>query len=213
MENKLQLFQFNSQPVRVVWVGNDPMPVFVDTCKILERSNPSEAVKHLLFPDGVSQTYLTDSLGRKQLTTIISLPNYLDFVARSETGPAIEFRKWVWGEVMPAILKTGSYSMNGVNFDNLIELDPCKVKDNKKLLRRIVMLYEDVILGLQEKLGLYKRLEKHYHPEQAITRGKREVTAINVFATDEKMKHLVFKIFEEEVVVQTTFLFEDEESA
>jgi prophage antirepressor-like protein len=82
MDNKLQLFQFNSQPVRVVWVGNDPMPIFADTCKCLGIGNPSDAVKRLLFKDGVVQIEVIDSMGRKQNATCISLPNYLDFVAR-----------------------------------------------------------------------------------------------------------------------------------
>lgn len=58
-----------------------------------------------------SQREVIDRLGRTQNVTIISLPNYLDFVARSDAKNAVPFREWVFGEVLPSILKTGSYSV------------------------------------------------------------------------------------------------------
>jgi len=92
MDNKLQLFEFNSQPVRVVWVSNEPMPILADACKILEIGNPSDVVKRLLFPKGVDSIEVLTKGGR-QMCTCISFPNYLDFVARSDKPNAIPFHK------------------------------------------------------------------------------------------------------------------------
>lgn len=143
----LQLFKFKGQDVRVVWseCKNDWYYVLVDTCRILEIGNPSDVVKRLLFKDGVDSIEVIDSLGRKQKTTCVSLPNYSDLISRSDTAPALAFRQWVWGEVIPAILQTGSYSINGINFQDYEQIGHLDLQNDPELLRQAVEFYEDLM--------------------------------------------------------------------
>ncbi|MCI9575296.1 MAG: hypothetical protein HFJ84_01220 [Clostridiales bacterium] len=63
-----------------------------------------------LEDDEVCQTPLTDSLGRKQSTTIINESDLYNVILRSDKPEAKPFRKWVTSEVLPSIRKTGTYS-------------------------------------------------------------------------------------------------------
>jgi prophage antirepressor-like protein len=216
MENKLQLFEYNGQPVRVVWIGNDPMPVLVDTCKILEIGNPSDALKRLLFKDGVAQSEVTDRLGRKQPTTIISLPNYLDFVARSDTEPAVEFRKWVWGEVMPTILKTGSYSLN--NEEDLLKSQLGMMQFAQNVVQKIVTAvsarwildnpkrapYAYIMLCYMRTL--FHHAARSYEGAIELLHGKECIPAIKG-----DIVKLVADIQNGKSTIQLQFPFEDEE--
>ena len=174
MDNKLQLFEFNSQPVRVVWASNEPMPILADACKILEIGNPSDVVKRLLFPKGVDSIEVLTKGGR-QMCTCISFPNYLDFVARSDKPNAIPFREWVFGEVLPAIFKTGSYSINGeLSLTGYNEISHLDLLDDPELLRIAIQFYEDLMHASGQKKALLKGLENEKYPENSFTRGKRK---------------------------------------
>jgi len=208
MSTNIQLFNYLGQEVRVSEIDGTIWFIASDVGKVLELKNIRQNVADLDDDEkGVSTVYTP---GGPQQVQIISEPGFYKVIGHSRTEPAKAFDRWVRHEVLPAIRKTGSYNMNGINFNNLIELDPRKVsEDNKKLLRRIVMLYEDVMLGMQNEYILYKKLEEKYHPDQARPRGRRDVRGISVHATDETAAHLVFKVVEEEIVVQSTFIFEE----
>ena len=62
--------------------------------------------------DEVCQTPLTDSMGRQQATTIISESGLYNVILRSDKPEAKPFRRWVTHEVLPAIRKTGAYSVS-----------------------------------------------------------------------------------------------------
>lgn len=207
MENTLQLFDFQGNQVRTLEINGEIFFIATDLGKALGLANVRENVSQL--DDDEKGVRIVDTLGGPQQMSYVTEPGMYALVAKSRKDIARAFDRWVRHEVLPSIRKTGSYSLHGVNFENLVGLDPCEVKDNKKLLRRIVMFFEDAILGMQEKLALYKGLEKHYHPEQAHPRGRRDVHPINVYATDENITHLMFRVSEKEIVVQTTFIFEE----
>jgi phage antirepressor YoqD-like protein len=62
--------------------------------------------------DDVSKTEVIDSLGRNQMTNIVSEMGLYDLIIRSDKPEAREFKRWITHEVIPSIRKTGSYSMN-----------------------------------------------------------------------------------------------------
>lgn len=110
MENKLQLFTFEGQDVRAVWIEDEAWYILVDVCKILGLGDPSRLADRL-GTDGTTFSRVIDSMGRSQEMLCVNLPNYLRAIMRSNKPDALRFQKWVCGEVLPAILKTGSYSM------------------------------------------------------------------------------------------------------
>lgn len=107
--NNLQIFNYKNRDVRTVSKNGEPWWVLKDVCDVLELSTPARVAERLDL-DEVSQTHITDSLGRKQKTTIINESGLYTVILRSDKPEAIPFRKWITSEVLPSIRKTGSYS-------------------------------------------------------------------------------------------------------
>jgi prophage antirepressor-like protein len=63
-----------------------------------------------------------DTLGGKQDLVIINESGLYSLVLTSRKSEAKRFKKWVTGEVLPSIRKTGSYNSNDTKIDRLIEL-------------------------------------------------------------------------------------------
>lgn len=203
----LQLFKFKGQDVRVVWSErkNDWYYVLVDTCKILQIGNPSDVVKRLLFPEGVDQIEVLTK-GGVQKATCVSLPNYSDLISRSDTAPALAFRKWVWGEVIPTILQTGSYSLNGINFQDYEQIGHLDLQNDPELLRQAVEFYEDLMHAGSKKKTFLKGLEIEKYPENSYTRGKRKPMDIKLYKKQVGDKvQFGIAIVEKEKVVQKAF--------
>lgn len=108
--NEMQVFNYKSFQVRTVEINNEPWFVLKDVCTVLGISNHKMTAQRLDV-DEVSQTYLTDSLGRKQETTIINESGLYHVILRSDKHEAKPFRKWVTSEVLPSIRKTGGYAL------------------------------------------------------------------------------------------------------
>lgn len=212
MENKLQLFEFNSQPVRVVWSESkrDWLYTLVDACKILQIGNPSDVVKRLLFPEGVDSIEVLTK-GGLQKATCVTLANYADLISRSDTAPALEFRKWVWGEMFPAVLKTGSYSINGdINFDGYDNIKHLDLENNPELLRQAIQLYEDLGLIIRDKRKMLIEIEKENFPGNTFTRGRRKTLDIGLYLRQVADRfQFGVKIVGEEIVTQRAFWGQD----
>lgn len=108
--NELQVFKFNNNQVRTVILNNEPYWVLKDVCDVLGISN-SRMTAERLEEDEVSQTYIIDSLGRNQQTTVITESGLYAVILRSDKPNAKQFRKWVTSEVLPQIRKTGAYGV------------------------------------------------------------------------------------------------------
>lgn len=100
-------FDFEGAAVRVITRNNDPWFVLADVCKVLEIGNSRMAAARLDEDEkGVSQT---DTPGGSQEMAIITEAGLYRLVMRSDKPAAKRFQKWVTGEVLPAIRKTGGY--------------------------------------------------------------------------------------------------------
>lgn len=111
--NELQVFEYRqTMDVRMVMQGDEPWWVLKDVCRVLGLSN-SRMVADRLDEDEVSQTYITDGLGRQQETTIINESGLYSVILRSDKPEAKAFKRWVTHEVLPSIRRTGRYEMGG----------------------------------------------------------------------------------------------------
>lgn len=106
--NELQIFHYNENEVRTVMQNGEPWFVLKDVCAVLGMTNHKMTAQRL-DSDEVSQTYLIDSMGRSQSTYIINESGLYNVILRSDKPQAKPFRKWVTGEVLPSIRKTGGY--------------------------------------------------------------------------------------------------------
>lgn len=106
--NNIQIFKYENNDVRTVEMNSEPWFVLKDVCGVLGLSNHKVTAQRL-DRDEVSQTYLTDSIGRKQETTVINESGLYSVILRSDKPEAKPFRKWVTSEVLPSIRKNGGY--------------------------------------------------------------------------------------------------------
>lgn len=80
-----------------------------DVAEALGYAKPLNALAtHVEKGDSLKQG-LTDSLGRKQDTTIINESGLYSLILGSKLEKAKEFKRWVTAEVLPTIRKTGGY--------------------------------------------------------------------------------------------------------
>ncbi|AVO22616.1 BRO family protein [Aeribacillus composti] len=111
MNQLQQIFQYQQHQLRTVIKDGEPWFVAKDVCDVLNHSNHKVAVTRL-DEDEVSKVYLTDSLGRKQQTTIVNEAGLYSLILTSNKPEAKQFKRWVTHEVIPTIRKTGGYVAN-----------------------------------------------------------------------------------------------------
>ena len=105
--NPMTPFNFGEQQVRVISDDRgQPWFVAADVCAVLEIKNPSDAIKRL--DDDERARF---NLALQGDTNIINESGLYSLILRSRKASARTFRKWVTSEVLPAIRRTGAYTV------------------------------------------------------------------------------------------------------
>ncbi|MBY4833776.1 BRO-N domain-containing protein [Burkholderia dolosa] len=106
-------FQFEAHAVRVQ-VDDLGQPWFnaSDVCAVLEFGNPRQAIESHVDPEDV-QKLDTLTAGGRQRQNHINESGLYALILGSTKDAAKRFKRWVTGEVLPAIRKTGAYSGPG----------------------------------------------------------------------------------------------------
>ena len=104
--NEMQVFNFNTNSVRVVVREGEPWFVAKDVCDVLGYANARAAVA--LHCKGVAK-YDAPTCGGIQGMTIIPERDVYRLIMRSKLPGAERFEEWVVGEVLPSIRKHGAY--------------------------------------------------------------------------------------------------------
>jgi anti-repressor protein len=105
----VQPFDFDGMQVRVVMQDGSPWWVASDVAKALGYRNAPDAIRSLR-PEQTRTHSVRTSAGPRQ-ATILSESGLYRLVMRSGRPDAERFQDWVTDEVLPAIRKTGSYSV------------------------------------------------------------------------------------------------------
>ncbi|MFT8471179.1 Bro-N domain-containing protein [Acetobacter persici] len=121
-------FSFEEHAVRVLTRNGEPWFVLTDVCSVLDISNSRDASNRL--DEDEKGVVTTDTLGGPQEMSIINESGLYNLIFTSRKPEARRFRKWVTGEVLPAIRKTGSYGL------------PTKPQEWFNLFARILCLWE-----------------------------------------------------------------------
>lgn len=122
--NDLQIFQ-NEEfgQVRSIIIDDEPWFVGKDVANGLGYSNTRDALlKQVAVEDRMRAQITTPSRGLQQMT-VINESGVYSLIFSSKLPSAKKFKRWVTSEVLPALRKTDSYSMNKtstVNLDNTL---------------------------------------------------------------------------------------------
>jgi prophage antirepressor-like protein len=102
-------FEFNGQEVRCGGSKDRPWFVLADVCAVLGIIDSNSAQRGIPATEKGVQTLRTR--GGKQRLAVVYEPGLYRLVFRSNKPDAEKFQTWVFTEVLPAIRRTGEYSM------------------------------------------------------------------------------------------------------
>jgi prophage antirepressor-like protein len=107
-------FQFEAHAVRVQ-VDGAGLPWFnaSDVCAVLEFGNSCQALESHVDADDVQKLDAIDNLGHTQRANHVNESGLYALILGSTKDAAKRFKRWVTGEVLPAIRKTGTYAVPG----------------------------------------------------------------------------------------------------
>lgn len=103
------IFNFGNHSVRIIMRDGQPWFVAFDVCQALGYANSRKAVADHLDDDERSTVTNSDSRNGGGKLTIINESGLYALVLRSRKPEARKFAKWVTGEVLPSIRKSGGY--------------------------------------------------------------------------------------------------------
>ena len=110
---EIQLFkspQFGE--IRTAGMPDAPMFCLADICKCIGISNARNVRQRL--DEGDVRQIDTPTTSGIQAVTFVTEAGMYDVVIRSDSPQAVPFRRWVTGEVLPSIRKTGAYATPAV---------------------------------------------------------------------------------------------------
>lgn len=108
---------FGDTPIRMIRGNADHGDLWVacDVCKVLGLRNPSQSLARL-EPDRRGLVDATtgepiDLAGSRPTLAVVTEPGLFDLIVRSRKPAARKFQTWITGEVLPALARSGSYSL------------------------------------------------------------------------------------------------------
>ena len=113
--SNLEVFNFENQQVRFVGTAGDPWWVAKDICDVLDIAKPENAYSRL--DEDEKDTRTVGTPGGNQEMVCINESGLYSLILTSRKPQAKKFKKWVTSEVLPAIRKTGRYSLSDSNPD------------------------------------------------------------------------------------------------
>ncbi len=108
--NNLAVFSFEGHELRCIGTLENPQWVAQDICQILGLNNVSQALSRL--DEDEKGIITTDTLGGEQEVLAVNESGLYSLVLSSRKTVAKRFKRWLTHEVIPAIRKTGSYSIS-----------------------------------------------------------------------------------------------------
>lgn len=131
----LEVFRYSDREVRTVSVGGEVWFVLADICGVLGVANVGNVAARLDEAD-IRQTDISSG-GQRRAVTIVSESGMYEVVIRSDKPEARRFRWWVTHEVIPAIRRTGTYT----------------VETPEQLMARAVVQAQEIIARKDEQIA------------------------------------------------------------
>lgn len=165
--NDIQIFnhpQFGQ--IRTAGTADEPMFCLADVCNAIGITN-ARNVKARLDEEDVR---LMDTLtaGGIQQITFVTESGLYDVILRSDSENAKPFRKWVTGDILPSIRKTGSYSIRQMSRKELALMVIQAEEENERLMLENKQQ--------QEQLDEQKPKVEHYDLFMNAEHGDKDVS-------------------------------------
>ena len=132
--------EFEGVKVRILMLDEVPYFVAADVYGIL-GANWRRRLREVVAEDDRTQVNVVDARGRNQKTWCVNESGLYTMTMRSDLPNAKRFQRWVTGEVLPSIRKTGSYLG--------AELEPLKLRAAELWRRKL-----DVVARVIAEQGL-----------------------------------------------------------
>ena len=166
--------------VRVAELNNEPVFCLADLCKILDLT--PKGVKQRLSDEVISNYPIIDSLGRNQNALFVNEDGLYDVILDSRKPEAKQFRKWVTGEVLPAIRRSGGY---------MIE----KEESPEETMSRALLIAQDTMLRQKQRLDMLQAQNNLQSTQLQIVAPKVEyydsvLQSSSVYVADQIAKEL-----------------------
>lgn len=104
----VEAFEFEAQQVRTTVIDGAPWFVAGDVANVLGYRMASDALR--IVEDDEKGTQMVRTPGGTQMVRTINESGLYALILRSRRPEAKAFRRWVTGEVLPCIRRTGSYT-------------------------------------------------------------------------------------------------------
>lgn len=147
--NDLQLFnnpEFGA--IRSIEIEGEPWFVGNDIARALGYVNPRDALINHVDEDDTAIRDAIDSMGRNQPTKFINESGMYALIILSGLPSAKKFKRWITKEVIPSIIKTGSYNLPQLTPNELV----LKIAENAVKLEKRVDGLEQTQNRLESKL-------------------------------------------------------------
>lgn len=132
--NEMTIFKNeNFGEVRTVLINDIPYFVGKDVAEILGYKNTRDALlKRVDEEDKRDGVTICDSIGREQKPVLINESGLYSLILSSKMPNAKKFKRWVTGEVLPQIRKTGNYSTMPKSYPEALRLYADEVEKREK---------------------------------------------------------------------------------
>lgn len=149
----LQIFNYEQKQIRTV-VDRNGETLFVakDVCDALGLSNTSQALGRIELEDK-DNIILDDVTGRNRKMLAVTESGLYALIFESQKAEAKKFKKWVTGDVLPKIRKTGSYVAQ-----NVVPFEVLERETSAALRLASTFGFE----GNQAKLSAAKAMKEYY---------------------------------------------------
>lgn len=161
--------------IRTVEIEGEAWFVGRDVASALGYSKPQDAVQRHVDEDDSVFHGVIDGMGRNQQTKLINEVGLYALIIMSELPSAKKFRRWITKEVIPSIVKTGSYQLPALSNTELI----AKIAQSNVELERRVIAIEEKEAAREEKLDNALQILSTQSGETWRGKMERQVNALS----------------------------------
>jgi len=105
--NKMQIFRYEDNQIRIILKDGEPWWVLADVCQALKLEREDRTTRGLDRDE--RNTYWVRLSGKAQCLFIINESGLYKMIRWSDKPEVKKFTRWITHEVLPAIRRTGQY--------------------------------------------------------------------------------------------------------